>query len=482
MSLDLSHLTPEKQAQAFAVLKEMQRRHEQNAFGRFEPYPFQKELYDAGLEYFIRALVAANRIGKTMGAAYEVACHMTGIYPDWWAGVRFDHPVDVWISSLTNETSRDIVQKELIGKPDIREAWGSGMIPGKHLRIKDIGLRQCGIPHVIGTFAVDGIHGISYGGFKVAEQGWEKYQGTEKHFIWQDEEPGDMKIFTESTTRLATTNGKYLYTYTPLKGQTPLWTHIQGLADKGEAKIVNAGWDDAPHLTEEMKASLIATYPSHEIEARTKGIPMLGQGAVFPIRDEEIMCEPFEIQPHFWRICGIDFGYDHPAAAVWIAHNRDTDIIYVYNCYKKAKELTPYHASAIRRGGDWIPVAWPHDGMKTDKNSGKQLRDGYKDEGVNMLPFSARYEDDKGGSQAVEPIVMEVHQRMRDGRLQVFSNLKPFFDEKNSYHRDEKTMKIVDRNDDIMKAMFYAVMMVRYARPQNLPTPRSSADEPMYSM
>ena len=456
-----------------ALVREFYKRVSSRKFYSIEPYPWQRRFYSAGKDYVQRALRAANRVGKTFGASYEVVCHLLGEYPEWWDGWAVNYPIDAWASSLTHETSRDIIQKELLGPPGM---WGTGMIPGD--KILNISKRQVGLSDVADTVTIKGKFGESTVQFKVAEQGWKKYQGTAKHLIWQDEEPDDMKVYTECMTRLATTNGRYIFSYTPLMGQTPL---SQKFTSGGYGMfLLNATWDDAPHLDENTRKALLASYPEHEIEARTMGVPAMGHGAVFTTPDKDLVCDPFEIPAHFTRIVGHDFGFNHPAATVWLAHDRDTDIVYVYDCYKKEKELSSFHASKIRKGGDWIPVAWPHDGMKSGPRDGIQLKEGYISEHVNMLPISARYQDDKGGAQAVEPIVLDVHDRMKTGRLKVFRHLSQWFEEKRNYHRDEKTMKIVDRNDDLMKATFYGIMMLRYAIPQYIPQVRTSGS-PVFS-
>ena len=51
---------------------------------------------------------------------------------------------------------------------------------------------------------------------------------------------------------------------------------------------------------------------------RSKGIPMIGSGLVFPIDEDTLACEPFIIPNHYARIAAIDFGYDHPTAVVWV--------------------------------------------------------------------------------------------------------------------------------------------------------------------
>jgi hypothetical protein len=49
---------------------------------------------------------------------------MTGNYPDWWKGKEFLTPDTVWTGSPTNETSRDILQVELLG--GLGEKLGTG--------------------------------------------------------------------------------------------------------------------------------------------------------------------------------------------------------------------------------------------------------------------------------------------------------------------------------------------------------------------
>ena len=193
---------------------------------------------------------------------------------------------------------------------------------------------------------------------------------------------------------------------------------------------------------------------------------MMGEGAIFPIGDDDIRVESFPIPKHWARIKGCDFGMDHPAAGCELAWDRDADVIYLIDCYRKANEKAPYHAAWFNKTNRQIPVAWPHDGMNREKSGGRNLADHYRDHGVNMLNKSARYpkvpgEDEKGGPQPVEPIVDEMLERMQTGRFKVFSHLAEFFEEKRSYHRKDGIIQA--KRDDILKAVFYAVMMKRYA-------------------
>ena len=446
----------------------------------YSPYDWQKQFHAAGVNNPERMLMAANRVGKTLSAGAEVAYHATGDYPEWWEGRRFNNPVLIWTGSPTNESSKDIVQKELLG--GVGEDLGTGWIPKSRIVGKP-STRQAGVKDVIDSFKVrHSSGGLSSVTLKTYEQGWKKWQGTAPHVVWMDEEPDDYMIFSESQTRILTVQGIVMVTFTPLSGSTELVEHFQ----EGGAGIYLQGatWEDAPHLSQEDKERLSAAYRTHEREARTKSIPMLGEGAVFPVADDDLLQDPFKIPRHFARIKGCDFGMDHPAAGVELAWDRDQDIVYVIDCYKKPGETAPYHAAWFNKKNAWVPVAWPHDGMNREKSGGQTLAGAYRNHGVAMLSKSARYrrqpgeKNEKGGAQPVEPIVDDVLERMMTGRFKVFSHLQSWFEEKRSYHR--KDGKIVDRKDDILKATFYAVMMLRYATTEPV-APRATMTVPVAS-
>lgn len=478
-------------AKVAELTRKLQWQLEGDKLSRYQPYRWQQDFHAASVTSPERMLMAANRVGKTMSAGAEVALHMTGeydrlskiirypeklpngekhpnggelVWPEGWQGRRFDKPTLVWTGSPTNETSRDIVQNELLG--GLGEKLGTGWIPRRCL-VGTPQTRQAGVKNVIDTFTVrHASGGISTCSLKTYEQGWQKWQGTAPHVVWMDEEPDDYKIFSEAQTRILTSQGILLVTFTPLSGMTELVEHFQtggpGIWVRG------ATWDDAPHLAKDDKERLALSYRSHERDARTKGIPMLGHGAVFPIGDDDIRIDPFRIPLHFARIKGCDFGIDHPAAGAELAWDRDQDIVYVIDCYKKAGELSPYHAAWFNKSNSQVPVAWPHDGMNREKVGGRILADAYRQHGVSMLSKSARYpkvagSEEKGGPQPVEPIVDIVLERMQTGRFKVFANLSDWFDEKRSYHRKDGIIQA--KRDDILKATFYALMMLRYAMP-----------------
>jgi hypothetical protein len=166
----------------------------------------------------------------------------------------------------------------------------------------------------------------------------------------------------------------------------------------------------------------------------------------------------------------LDFGWDHPTAAVWAAWDRDSDIVYIYDSYSLRQETVPVHASAIKSRGKWIPVIWPQDGRQADKGSGKNLTDQYRAEGVNMTTTWFTNPPPPGGKEgtggnSVESGIMDMLSRMKEQRLRIFNTQSGIMEEMRMYHR--KDGKIVPLHDDLISAMRYCVMSLRKARIQN---------------
>ncbi len=216
--------------------------------------------------------------------------------------------------------------------------------------------------------------------------------------------------------------------------------------------------EEAEHYTQELRAEIVAAYMPHDRDARALGVPVLGSGRVFPVQEETIRVEPFLIPAHWPQINGIDFGWDHPFAAVHCAWDRDADVFYVCKEYRM-REATPLiHAAAVKPWGEWIPTAWPHDGLAHDKGSGEQLALQYAVHGLAMLLERATFAD---GHSGVEAGLLEMLERMQTARWKVFSTCGGWFGEFRLYHREDGI--VVKRMDDLISASRYALMMKRWA-------------------
>lgn len=448
-----------------ALLEEKHRRKTQNQMQHFVPYHWQKLFYKAGISNMQRLLMAANQVGKTRGASFEFAFHVTGRYPDWWEGRKFDQIKRSWALGHSGEQMRDNIQLQLFGEithvNGQRQLSGTGSIPhnciiqdsivwSPHTKnlVKDVAIR-----HKSGRRVMISL--------KSYTQGQDVMMGPVIDLIWIDEEPIDQEIYPQALIR--TTNGDegkggmVLMTFTPENGMTPLVTQFMNDLKKGQY-LQNVTWEDAPHITDDVREQLLAAIPEHQRDMRTKGIPLLGEGQVFPIAEEHIKCKPFQIPEHWPRLFGIDFGWDHPTAIVWLAYNPDNETYYVYDCIKKDKVTISQWAMIInKRHPNWIPGSWPHDGLQHDKVSGIQIAQHYVDEGVNLLPSRATFPD---GTNGVEAGLYQMLDLMTSGRFFVFNHLGEWFDEFRMYHRENG--KLVKLFDDLMSATRYAFMMTRF--------------------
>lgn len=422
----------------------------------YRPYPKQGEFHEAGATFRERLFMAGNQLGKTVAGGSEAAMHATGRYPDNWKGKVFNEPTFAWVGSPTGETLRDNPQRILLG----RDKVGTGTIP-KDAIVEAV--PGAGVPGLIGSIVVkwggggDVQAGHSSIGLKSYVQGREKWQGETLHWLWFDEEP-PADIYTEGLTRTNVTMGPIWMTFTPLLGMSEVVRSFmqQGSPDRN---VTRMAIEEAEHFTVEQRQKIIASYPAHERDARTKGIPILGSGRIFPVPESSITCEPFEIPDHFARIGAMDFGWTHPFAAVELAHDRDQDIVYVIKAHR-LKEATPVvHAGAVRSWGEKLPWAWPRDGRReTLEGAGIALSSQYSSQGLNMLYQHAQFDD---GSVSVEAGLMDMLTRMETGKFKVFSSLLDWFEEFRLYHR--KDGKVVKEGDDLLAATRYGVMMLRFA-------------------
>ena len=223
--------------QVNAILEQMLVVEDREKYGRFdalfpEEGPLRRSLYRKHMEFFTvgkdyreRCFMAGNRVGKTVAGSYEVTCHLTGLYPDWWTGRVFPHPIRAWCAGKTNETTRDIIQNELLGNiafdSQRKVVDGSGIIP-KDLLGMEAGQMswKAGVADLVDTIRVrHKTGGWSELGLKSYQQGRGSFEGTARHLVWFDEEPPE-DVYGEALIRTATTRGLLMLTFTPLSGMS----------------------------------------------------------------------------------------------------------------------------------------------------------------------------------------------------------------------------------------------------------------------
>ncbi len=456
---------------ALELLKELKQRERFNRVDTYDPYPYQLKFHKTGAEANQRLLMAANRIGKSYCGSMELAYHLTGLYPEWWEGKRYGQPIVAWAGGVSNETTRDIVQFELLGSPDDPEAFGSGTVPKNYIIKTE---RKPGVPNAKSVALIKHVSGGNSSlFFKAYEMGVEKWQGRSVDCIWLDEEPS-RDIYSQAVTRTLDRKGMVYMTFTPEQGMTETVASFMNNLQTGQS-LTNATWDDASetvmslkghkgHLDEGVMQQILSSYSPHEREMRRYGRPSIGSGLIFPIQEEKIMIDPIPIQDHWPRIAAIDFGWDHPTAVVWGAVDMEEEVFYVYDCYRMSKASPTVHSQSIRTRPHFIPIAYPHDGNRRDSMGNPGLADQYRNLGCNMLlehfTNPPALGENKGGN-SIEEGLMAMLQAMENDKFKVFSTLSDWFEEFRMYHR--KGGKVVPIRDDIMSATRYAFQSQRFA-------------------
>jgi hypothetical protein len=210
--------------------------------------------------------------------------------------------------------------------------------------------------------------------------------------------------------------------------------------------VVNMTWSDSPHLTKEQQEELWNSIPVYQRDARSKGIPQLGSGAIYPCLESDITCEPFPIPNYYRRVFGLDVGWNR-TAAVWAAWDHDSDVVYFYDEWYRSEGEPAVHAAGIRARGDWIPGVIDPSAKGRSQTDGTKLIEVYTELGLLLAP----------ADNSVEAGIMTVWERLSEGRLKVFSTLQNWLGEFRIYRRDGKG-KVVKKGDHLMDASRYLLM------------------------
>lgn len=415
---------------------------------RRDAYPKHMSFFSAGATCRQRLMLAANRVGKTEGVGlYELTLHLTGDYPDWWIGRRFNRAVKAWAAGDTKQTVREILQDKLLGSPG---QWGTGLIPGDD--ISRVARGGGSVADSVETIYVKHkTGGISALVLKSYDQRRESFQGTEQDIILLDEEPPE-DIYTECLLRTMTNNGMLMLTFTPLRGMSevvlaflPGGELVENLADSSKF-VVMATWDDVPHLDDAVKKELWDSIPPFQRDARSKGVPQLGAGAIYPVPESDIVVPDFSIPDHWPRSYALDVGWNR-TAAIWGAKDPETKIVYLYSEHYRGQAEPVIHAHSIKSRGDWIPGVIDPAARGRGQKDGAQLLEQYQDLGLDLTP----------AVNAVESGLYDVWMRMSGGKLKVFSSLSNWRSEFRLYRRDEKGA-IVKKDDHLMDATRYLIV------------------------
>jgi phage terminase large subunit-like protein len=438
-----------------------------NSLKYFRPFPHQLKFFETTGSR--RGILAANRIGKTVSTCYETAIHLTGRYPDWWTGRRWSGPITAFVAGEGWEQVSRVLQQELLGVADVklRHGLGTGSIPRECIELDTI--RSDGA----NVMAVEIRHKsgqMSYLLFGNYTQEVRNLQGFKLDLVVFDEQPPD-DIFSELVTRTATTQGQILCSFTPLKG-------LNGLVSKFWNKeagyeFVRVSWDDVPEydpwgepfLLNATRRQLELDYLPHEREARIKGMPVMGLGAVFQIKEWPTY-QPgtynFNAIPDLEHIIALDLGLVNDRTVIslmyWCPSER-TAWLHAQIVVRGTEEAIPdqYISHLLRPEVRGAPIVLPPDAATPGRYTmtSQSIRELFESHGLNVYPKAIMNPPDSEGRVTNHKAygINQMRQMLETGALMINVNCQDFLREAQNYFVDERG-RFSDPDDTIDSARY----------------------------
>lgn len=427
-----------------------------------DKFQYSLDFLNATKEFKEVAMIAPNRSGKTFTAGVLTTWHLLGEYPDWYEGRRFDEPVYIIVFGVTSTATRDSIQKLLFGNPGDADSLGTGLIPkdrivGKPKAKAGVsgGIDFCHIKHSSGL----GSSTILFMGY---DQNLGPVMGKEAHVVWLDEECPDPMIYTEALTRTATTRGNLIMTFTPLRGYSEVvkfylpegYFPVDGIVRNQDGYrtgkyVVNYTWDDVPDsvLAQSEKEALKSAYSEHELNARTKGMPGSAQGLIYPVNWDEVVCDPFEIEPWYPCAMGLDTGWVC-TAGLWGALHPDTGVIYIFAEHYAFKMTPEQHMECFKEYGlDWMKCAIDPSTVRHN-DQGISTMNQYHELGLDVFP----------ASNSIDAGISKVLMLMNQGKLKIFSTCKKLLKELYTYRYGEDNKPAKRQADHACDALKYLIV------------------------
>jgi len=446
-----------------------------NALKWFRPFPYQQKFFETGNKFTRRGMIAANRAGKTIASTYETAYHLTGRYPKGWKGKTFDGPIIAMCAGESWEQVAKTLQSKMLGCDDIKQGYklGTGSIPkecidDKSMRTDGANVLAIEIWHTTG--------GKSKLYFSNYTQQVRHLQGFELDLVVLDEQPPD-ETFSELVVRTAARNGQVICSFTPLKGMSGLvrkfWDSVDGYTH------VRVTWDDVPYenewgepfFTKSEREQLARDFMPWERECRMNGIPLVGQGVVFPILDWPIYKTSdidFKNNEKLERLISFDLGIKNdPTVISFLFRDPFTENIYLHRQIKVPSGETPdeYVHYLLDRESRGVPIALPHDAGQAGRYTltEQSVREVFEDNyGLNVIAGAIlNPANDQGkvtNHKSYGINVMRIG--MERGSLMINEDCKAFLDEARNYAIDQNG-RFSDPDDHIDSARIGILALIQ---------------------
>lgn len=245
-------------------------------------------------------------------------------------------------------------------------------------------------------------------------------------------------VFETAFRRLRYHKGQMLITTTPYR-----WNWLKKLYDRAlkgdpDVELISARTEENPFYPREEIRKAKENMPSWRFRMFYEGVFTKPLGLIYP---DYRTVEPFRIPQGWLRIRGLDFGYNHPTAVLWLAKSPE-GVWYAYRELKKS-ELTLDDIYSILSQENIPTYADPEmkQGLETLRKRGLDIRPAKKD---------------------VLAGISFVQGLFKQNKLLIFSDLSQTVAELSSYSwkldaTDQPLDQPVKENDDLMDALRYAL-------------------------
>ena len=494
---NLAHLTTAAKFHLEDLVTTVRDDMEFNQLKYFRPFDHQLKFFATGGSDR-RGILAANRIGKTVSTCFETACHLTGLYPPWWTGKRYDKPVSVMVAGEGWAQVALVLQNELLGTNDVKltHALGTGIIPRDRIQVdtmRNDGANCIGVEilHTSGT--------NSYLIFANYTQEVRQMQGFKLNLAVFDEQPPD-DFFSEIVTRTATTQGQVLCSFTPLKGLNGLvskfWNWEEGY------EHIRVSWDDVPEydpwgepfLLHTTRRQLERDYLPHERDARRNGVPVMGKGAVFQIRNWPTYRTgdyDFSRTTGLLRLIALDLGLVNDRTVIslmyWDPESREA-WLHTQIVVKGTEEANPmnYINHLMRPEVFGTPIILPPDAGTPGRYTmnSMSIRQLFEEYELNVYPDPVMNPPDEQGRRTNHKSygVNMMRQMLELGTLHINENCTEFIREAQNYYADEKGR--FSDPDDCIDSARYALLgcLNDWAEPWDSRGPRARFRDAKHQM
>lgn len=454
--IELDTLTEDQIDDMLSIARKFAHDNMYNKITKFEPDEWQLKAFALGKTEKVRGIMAANRIGKSYAATFELVCHLTGLYPEWWPGHKFDRAVNClmlgesWSQIINPDAIHDLVFGRLI-------ELGTGWIPkDKIFNVQKSGqlgtIAICNIQHISGQFS-----SLKVGTY---QSGDNVLMGSTLDFVLIDECPNDKSILPQCVKRTWSSGGKVLAAFTPEKGLNDTVKEFWDSEGIYHSGLIHVTLFDSSLYTDEQKQMMVNSIPPWQQQFSIYGNPSAGQAAVFGgIMKQDITMPPPHIPDHWKRLSSIDFGFRDPNIVLFGTKDPALDVFYIYDelCHRDT-EIINIAPQIVSRQKQFIPLVFPPDGY-AERGIGTTLIKKYQECGViTTTEIAANWlYDPLGNDRSISTGIIHIRQLLKDGKLFISPACTELLKEFDLYQYGNNG-KFLDKDNHAVDALRYLIM------------------------